>query len=103
MTSTAILLASKDNATSQLSADISAAALSLVLSTGGGASFPQPYSGTCTSLGTAILLNCTGISATIGGSAQAKKFIRNVTDGSVAFIETVSANSLATSPLLGGT
>src|SRR5437588_10902091 len=93
----------KDNATSTLSAGISASALSIVLATSGGALFPQPYSGTATSGGTASTLNCTGISATIGGSAQVGTLIWNKTDGSFARILTVSTNSLTTTALLGGT
>src|SRR4051812_33406779 len=103
MAATPIPFATKDNANSTLASGISANTLSIPLSSGGGASFAQPYNGTCTSLGTATTLNCTGISATIGGSGQVGKFIQNFTDGSVAVITAVATNSLTTTALLGGT
>lgn len=103
MAATPIPFASKDNASGQLQATISNSTLSIVLQSGNGANFPQPYTGTATSLGTATTLNSTGISAAIGGSAAVGKFIWNKTDGSVAVIKTVSTNSLTTTALLGGT
>src|SRR3954451_1395818 len=105
MSATPAPFASKDNAKAQLNAGISAAATSIVLQSGNGANFPQPYSSTCTSTGSATLLNCTGISATIGGSAQEGKWIWNKTDGSVARIISggVGANAVTTTRLLGGT
>ncbi len=101
MASTAVLLSTKDNAYGRLNSGISAATLSIPLQSGQGANFPQPYNGTCTSGGTSTTLNCTGILATIGAGAVGK-FIRNITDGSVAFILTVSTNSLTTTPLYSG-
>src|SRR3954447_9413579 len=103
MAATPVPLSSKDNASGQLSAGINASALSIVLQAAQGANFPQPYNATATSLGTSTTLNSTGISATIGGSAAVGKLIWNKTDGSVAAIKTVSANSITTTALLGGT
>lgn len=103
MAATPIVFATKDNASGLLNAGINASVLSIPLQSGNGANFPQPYSGTTTSGGTLITLNCTGISATIGGSAQVDKWIWNKTDGSVAKITAVSTDALTTTPLLGGT
>ena len=61
--------APKDQASTTLAAGIISSDLTITLASGGGALFPQPYNGTATSGGTASTLNCTGISATIGGSA----------------------------------
>src|SRR3954447_11464485 len=102
MAATPIPRSTKDNANSTLASGISANTLSIPVASGGGASFPQPYTGTCTSLGTATTLNCTGISATIGGSGNTGKFIWNRTDGSIAVITAVGTNSLTTTALLGG-
>src|SRR3954453_3920336 len=102
MSATPIPFATKDNASGQLNAGISAVATSIVLQAGNGANFPQPYSGTATSLGSATALNSTGISAAIGGSAQIGKWIWNKTDGSVAVITAVAANALTTTRLQGG-
>src|SRR4051794_24601256 len=103
MSASPIAFSTKDNATTTLASDISASTLTIPLATGGGASFPQPYSSTCTSLGSATALNSTGISAAIGGSAQVGKVIWNRTDGSVAVITAVGTNALTTTRLLGGT
>jgi hypothetical protein len=102
MPSSALFLATKDNCSGQLASGISAGSLSIALQTGQGASFPQPYNGTASSLGTATTLNCTGILATIGSGA-AGKMIRNLTDGSIAFIKSVATNSVTTMSLTGGT
>lgn len=107
MASSAISFAAKgvtstlDQASTTLAAGIISSDLSISLATGGGAKFPQPYNGTATSGGTTTTLNCTGISATIGGSAAIGKMIRNVTDGSIAWITSVSTNSLTTTALYG--
>src|SRR3954467_6023095 len=109
MAATPVAFSTKDSATGVgtatglLNAGISAAATSIVLQSGNGANFPQPYSSTCTSAGSSTTLNCTGISATTGGSAQGGVGIWNKTDGSVAVITAVAANSLTTTRLLGGT
>lgn len=91
-----------DQASTTLASGIIASDLTISLASGGGARFPQPYNGTTTSGGTSSTLNCTGISATIGGSAQVYSWIWNKTDGSWAVITAVSANSLTTTALLGG-
>lgn len=109
MAATPVAFSTRDSATGVgtatglLNAGISAAATSIVLQSGNGANFPQPYSSTATSAGTSTTLNSTGISAAIGGSAQEGKLIWNKTDGSVAVIVTVSTDSLTTTRLLGGT
>lgn len=103
MANAPILFRVKDNAASQLTSGIASNGLSIPLTGGTGALFPQPYHSTCTSLGTASTLNCTGISATIGGSAQVGKPIRNYTDGSWAFITAVATDAVTTTALQGGT
>src|SRR4051812_43927719 len=100
MAATPVPLSTTDLAAGQLNSGISASTTSIPLQSGQGALFPQPYSGTCTSVGTAPTLNCTGISATIGGSGQVGKFIQNFTDGSVAVITAVATNALTTTALL---
>src|SRR3982074_1962728 len=101
MAATPIAFSTKDNASGQLSAGINNSVTSILLLSGNGANFPPPHSSTCTSTGSSTTLNCTGISATIGGSAQAGKIIWNETDGSVAVITAVAANALTTTRLLG--
>lgn len=95
------ILSTKDNASKQLASGINASVTSIPLETGGGASYPQPYNGTASSLGSSILLNSTGILAAVT-SAQEGKFIWNKTDNSYAVIKTISTNSLACTPLIGG-
>lgn len=101
MALTPFAASTKDNANSALASGISASSISIPLNSGGGASFPQPYSGTASSGGTATALNSTGISAIIGGSAAVGKFIWNRTDNSVAVITAVATNALTTTALLG--
>src|SRR4051812_48002750 len=103
MAATPAILSNKDNVSGQLSAGINNSVLSIPLLTGNGSVFPQPYSSTTTSGGTSTALNCTGISATIGGSAQVGKPIMNLTDGSIAFITAVATDAVTTTRLLGGT
>jgi hypothetical protein len=103
MSATPIPFSTKDNAKATINLTVSPSATSITLDSGLGSLFPQPYSSTCSSLGSATTLNCTGISATIGGSAAVGKLIWNKTDGSVAVITAVSTNSLTTTRLLGGT
>src|SRR5688500_8976458 len=103
MATTPVGFAAKENASSLLNAGISASDTTIILAAGGGASFPQPYSGTATSLGSSTTLNCTGISAANGGSAAVDKVIWNRTDNSFAVITAVAANALTTTRLLGGT
>jgi hypothetical protein len=96
----------KDNASAQLSAGINASSLSIVLGAGEGASLPQPINGSATSLGSSILLNCTGIQAL---GVAVGDFIYNLTDStpatdtwSMAVVTAVSADSVSTTPLSGG-
>jgi len=96
----------KDNASGQFNAGISASSLALVLKAGEGASFPQPITDSATSLGSGTLLNCTGIQAL---GVAVGDFIYNLTDStpstdtwSGAVVLAVSANSVTTSPLTGG-
>jgi hypothetical protein len=102
MSLTHAVLSNKDNASGQLSAGINNSVTSVPLLSGNGANFPQPYSGTATSGGTGTTLNCTGISATIGGSGQAGKIIWNKTDNSIAMITAVGTNALTTTRLIKG-
>src|SRR3990167_2623731 len=94
-----ILYATKDNAEGQLNAGISAGATTIVLKSGEGAEFPQPYTGDCSSTGTATALNDTGALANLAVG----DFIRNVTDGSFAFVTVAGTNSVTTTRLQGGT
>ena len=89
----------KDNAEAQLSGNIGASTLTILLGTGKGALFPQPYSGTTTSLGTSTTLNKTGIGAS---GIVVGDFIENTTDGSHAYVTVVSTDSLTTTELQGG-
>jgi len=103
MSATPAAFAAKDNARSTLASSITASSTTIPLATGEGSRFPQPYRGTCTSIGSATTLNSTGISAAIGGSAAIGKLILNFTDGSVAVITAVATDALTTTALLGGT
>jgi hypothetical protein len=102
MSATPVAFATKDNASARLQSGINNSVLAIPLQSGNGANLPQPYTGTASSSGDVNTLNCTGISAVIGGSAAVGKPIWNKTDGSVAFILSVSADSLETTRLLGG-
>lgn len=93
------MYATKDNAEGQLAAGISAAATSIVLGSGEGAEFPQPYTGSASSAGSATVLNDTGDL----GSLAVGDFIRNITDGSWAFVTVAGTNSVTTTTLRGGT
>lgn len=105
MAATPVAFATIDKAAApaQLNATISPSATSIALQSGHGAKFPQPYSSTTTSGGTSVTLNCTGISATVGGNAVLGKIIWNKTDGSVGVITAVATNAITTTRLLGGT
>ncbi|HYH63804.1 MAG TPA: hypothetical protein VD866_03805 [Urbifossiella sp.] len=102
MPATPVAFATKDNAEGRLQSGINASVLSIPLQSGQGANFPQPYTGSATSLGSSTTLNSTGISAAIGGSAAIGKWIWNKTDGSVAVITAVATDSVTTTRLLGG-
>ena len=88
-----------DNAEGQLDAGISASATSLAVGTGEGAEFPNATKGTATSAGTSTTLNSTGIGAS---GVAVGDFIENLTDGSHAYVDSVSTNSITTTPLKGG-
>src|SRR5436190_21676252 len=103
MAATPAPISTRDNASGQLNAGINNSVTSIPLQSGNGADFPQPYSSTTTSGGTSTLLNSTGISAAVGGSAVVGKIIWNKTDGSVAEIVSVAADAITTTRLLGGT
>jgi len=88
-----------DDANPQLTANISAAATTIVVKSGEGAKLPTTYNGSATSTGTKTTLNSTAI----GSSGVAVgDFIENITDGSYAVILTVSTNSITTTQLQGG-
>ena len=95
-----VTLKAKDKGTGRLNAGINASVLSIPLQSGNGANFPQPYTGSATSVGSITTLNSTGIGAS---GVAVGDYIHNVTDDSWATIETVSANSIITSKLKGGT
>ena len=89
-----------DNVSAQLNAGINASSLTIPLKTGQGAQFPTTFGATATSLGSSVLLNCTGIGAM---GLAVGQIIENVTDGSYAVIKSISANSIVTTRLKGGT
>src|SRR5688500_4626398 len=93
-------LKAKDKAKGQLNAGINASTTTIPLKSGEGAIFPQPYTASATSGGTGTTLNDTGIGAS---GVAVGDFIHNVTDDSWAVIKTVSANSVTTTKLRGGT
>jgi hypothetical protein len=93
-------LATKDNAVGRLNAGISAGTLTIPLQAGQGALFPTPKNGSATSGGTGILLNSTGIAAK---GVAIGDIIENVTDGSYCVVRSVAADSIGTTPLVGGT
>lgn len=95
-----MILKAKDNAEGQLNASINAASTSLILKAGEGALFPQPTKSTTTSGGTSILLNKTGASGLTNIAVGDP--IYNLTDGSQAFVVTINADSIETTPLHGG-
>ena len=88
-----------DNAEGQLDSSIGASDTTIVLKSGEGALFPTTYNGSATSGGDANTLNSTGIGAT---GVVVGDFIENITDGSHAYILTVSTNSITTTTLQGG-
>ncbi len=101
--SDAVLYQSKNNASGQLDSGIGAAELSIPLGAGEGAEFPQPVTASATSGGTGTVLNSTGIQAALAASGiVVGAYIKNITDGSYAFIRSISTNSITTTTLRGG-
>jgi len=96
-----MILKSKDNAEGQLDASINAAATSLILKAGEGALFPQPTKDACTSLGSSTVLNRTGVLAALT-NIEVGDPIFNITDGSQAWIVSITTNAIETTPLHGG-
>ena len=94
-----ILPATSDNAEGQLDSGITAASTSLVLGSSEGDLFPQPIIGTATSAGDGDTLNSTGIQS---AGVAVGDFIENVTDGSHAYVVSVSTNAVETTTLQGG-
>lgn len=86
--------------TPQLKGSIAAGDLTLALKAGHGASFPSILRATCSSTGSNILLNATGLLGTLAVG----DFIENETDGSWAVVTSIAGapNSVATTPLEGG-
>lgn len=99
MTYTRHLYKQEDNSVGRLASGMSAVSLSVPLQAGQGALFPTTFYSTTTSLGTATLLNCTGIQAL---GVVAGMIIQNITDGSYAVVLSVSTNSVTTTNLKGG-
>jgi len=89
-----------DNSVGRLASGMSAVSLSVPLQAGQGALFPTTFYSTTTSLGTATMLNCTGIQAL---GVVAGMIIQNIDDGSYAVVLSVSTNSVTTTTLKGGT
>lgn len=99
MTYTRHLYKQDDNSIGRLASGMSAVSLSVPLQAGQGALFPTTFYSVTTSLGTATLLNCTGIQAL---GVVAGMIIHNITDGSYAIVLSVSTNSVTTTNLKGG-
>lgn len=99
MTYTRRLYKQDDNSIGRLASGMSAVSLSVPLQAGQGALFPTTFYSVTTSLGTATLLNCTGIQAL---GVVAGMIIHNITDGSYAIVLSVSTNSVTTTNLKGG-
>jgi hypothetical protein len=93
-----LLPIAKNDSQSQLSSGLSAAGDTIQLKTGEAALHPTGYKAAATSAGTSTTLNSTGI----GSKAVVGDFIRNITDGSWGWVLTVSANSITTTELIGG-
>lgn len=89
----------KDNVAGQLASGIAAGSLFIPLQSGQGALFPTTYSGLATSVGSATVLNSTGIQA---AGVTVGMIINNITDGSYAIVLSVSTNQVVTSNLKGG-
>lgn len=90
--------ASKNSAQVQIASGISASGDTIQLKSGEAALLPTGKTGTATSAGDAETLNSTGI----GASVSVNDFIRNTTDGSGAWVLSVSTNSITTTKLIGG-
>jgi len=90
--------ASKNSAQVQMASGISASGDTIQLKSGEAALLPTGQTGTATSAGTAETLNSTGI----GARVSVNDFIRNTTDGSGAWVLSVSTNSITTTKLIGG-
>lgn len=94
------LFETEDNAQGQLDSGVGASDLSIVLKSGEGAEFPAAATGTASSTGDSNTLNSTGIQAL--GVVEVGDFIENITDGSHAFVISISTNQVITTTLLGG-
>lgn len=89
---------SKNSAQALLAAGISAAGDTVQLKSGEASLFPSGNKGSATSLGSSTVLNSTGI----GAKVSVGDFIRNLTDGSKAFVLSTSTDSITTTPLDSG-
>lgn len=95
------LFATSRDAEGQLDSGINASALIIVFDDVNDANeFPTTKNGSATSGGDATTLNSTGIQA---AGVVVGDFIFNITDGSHAFVISVSTNSITTTTLKGGT
>lgn len=93
-----IIPSSKNNAQAQMASSLSAGGDTIQLYSGESALFPAGANDNTTSAGDQNTLNCTGI----GAMVSVGQFIRNITDGSIGWILTVSTNSVTTTALIGG-
>lgn len=88
----------KNEAQVQMSSGVSSSGDTIQLKTGEASLLPAGNMSTATSAGTATTLNSTGI----GAKVAVGDFIRNITDGSIAWVLTVSADSITTTTLANG-
>ncbi len=93
-----IIPTSKNSAQAQMASGVSASGTTIQLKTGEASLLPTGAKDSATSVGTSETLNCTGI----GAMVSVGDFIRNITDGSVAWILAVSTNSITTTVLMNG-
>lgn len=94
-----ILPTAKNDAQAQMASALSSAGDTIQLNSGEASLFPTGYKGSATSVGDSETLNSTGI----GAKVAVGDFIRNTTDGSIAWVTAVSTDSATTTNLMGGT
>lgn len=93
------ILTTTDNAQGQLDAGITASDLAITLGAGEGDLFPATKNGAATSLGDKNTLNSTGI---LAKGVLVGDIIENVNDNSIAYVVSVSTDSVTTTDLRGG-
>lgn len=93
-----LLPVAKNDSQAQMASGLSAAGDTVQLKAGEASLFPTGNKGSATSAGSSTTLNSTGI----GSKVSVGDFIRNITDGSLAWVVSVSTNSVTTTELIGG-